>query len=57
MKTQLLCLNIWESNHCQWKDESWLCNTRYSYTQLDMMRQNGFTAGNVMFLSQVVGLS
>lgn len=49
--------NIWRSNHCQWKDESCLCNTRYSYTQLDMMGQNGCTAGNVMVLSQIVGLS
>lgn len=49
MKTQLLYLNAWGCKHWQWKDESCPHNTRYSYTELDMMWQKGFTTGKVIF--------
>lgn len=56
MKAQLLCVNAWGCYHWQWKNESCLRSTRYSYTWLDMMGQKGFTAGNVMFSASSCGI-
>lgn len=56
MKIQLLCLNVWGCKHWEWKAESCLCNTRHSYTQLDMMGQKCFIAGNVMFSVSSCGI-
>lgn len=56
MKIQLLCLSVWGCKHWEWKEESCLCNTRYSYTQLDKMWQKCLIAGNVMFSISSCGI-